>query len=69
MDFSIISEAINTFGFPAIMVAYFMYDRAKTLVPMINAVNNNTAVINKLSDRIDHVISDKDDNNNGDGNE
>lgn len=56
MDVNILSDIINTFGFPAVMVGYFIYDRAKTLVPMINAVNNNTAVIAKMSDRLEHVL-------------
>lgn len=57
MDFNLISDAINMFGFPALMVAYFMYDRAKTITPMINAVNNNTLVISKLADKIEEIAN------------
>ena len=55
MDINIVSDIINTFGFPAVMVGYFIYDRSKTLVPMINAINNNTAIISKLADKIDNM--------------
>lgn len=57
MDFNLISDAINMFGFPVLMVAYFMYDRAKTITPMINAVNNNTLVISKLADKIEEIAN------------
>lgn len=59
MDINVISDIINTFGFPAVMVAYFIYDRSKTIMPMINAINNNTTVIAALCNKIDNFTHEK----------
>ena len=46
-------QIINNLGFPIAMVAYFIWDKNKTLQPVINAVNNNTKILEKLLVKID----------------
>jgi hypothetical protein len=48
-----LTEFINTMGFPIAMVVYFIWDKEKTMKPMIDAVNNNTTVLTVLCEKVD----------------
>lgn len=50
---SLLQEIINCIGFPIAMVLYFIWDKEKSLQPILQAVQNNTIVLNKLLTKID----------------
>lgn len=54
MDIITIQQMISSLGFPVSMVVYFIWDKYKTMQPMIEAVQNNTLVLNRLLTKIDH---------------
>lgn len=47
-NINIITELINTLGFPIVMVAYFIWDKTKTTNKLINVIDNNNTILNKL---------------------
>lgn len=49
----LIKEAVNSFGFPIVMVGYFIFDKYKTTQPMITAINNVTIWMQILSQKLD----------------
>lgn len=44
----IITQLINTMGFPIVMVGYFIWDKTKTTNRLINVIENNNVILNKL---------------------
>ena len=44
----IITQLINTLGFPIVMVGYFIWDKTKTTNKLINVIENNNTILNKL---------------------
>lgn len=52
-DVSLLQELVGSLGFPIAMVFYFIYDKYKTMQPMIDAVNNNTLILNRLLTKLD----------------
>lgn len=44
----IITQLINTMGFPIVMVGYFIWDKTKTTNKLINVIENNNTILNKL---------------------
>ena len=53
MDYTMIQDIINNMGFPIAMVAYFIWDKYKTMQPMIDAINNNTKILTVLCDKLE----------------
>ena len=53
MEPSLLQETIGSLGFPIAMVCYFIWDKYKTMQPMIEAIKNNTLVLNRLLTKID----------------
>lgn len=49
----LIKEAVNSLGFPIVMVGYFIFDKYKTTQPMISAVNNMNTWMQILSQKLD----------------
>lgn len=49
----LIEQTINNLGFPIAMVVYFIWDKNKTLQPVVDAVNNNSKILEKLLVKID----------------
>lgn len=49
----LIKEAINSLGFPIVMVGYFIFDKYKTTQPMVSAVNNMNTWMQILSQKLD----------------
>ena len=47
-----ITNLITTIGFPIVCVIYLWKDKTTTQEKLIQAINNNTAVISKLYDKI-----------------
>lgn len=47
-NINIITELINTMGFPIVMVGYFIWDKTKTTNKLINVIDNNNKILNKL---------------------
>lgn len=43
---------ITTIGFPIVCVIYLWKDKTTTQEKLIEAINNNTAVISKLCDKL-----------------
>lgn len=60
MDFiQILTELINTVGVPVAMIAYFIWDKTtvmkeqeNAIEKMTDAINNNTMVMEKISDKL-----------------
>ena len=50
--FQFLTEFINTMGFPIAMVVYFIWDKEKTMKPMIEAINNNTTILTVLCEKV-----------------
>ena len=50
---SVLSDFVNTMGFPIAMVVYFIWDKEKTMKPIIEAINNNTTVLSILCEKVD----------------
>ena len=44
----IITQLINTLGFPIVMVGYFIWDKTKITNKLINVIENNNVILNKL---------------------
>lgn len=49
-----IIELINSLGFPIAMVCYFIWHENKSTSGLIESLNNNTLVLNKLLVKLDH---------------
>lgn len=47
-NIDIITQLINTLGFPIVMVGYFIWDKTKITNNLINVINNNNTILNKL---------------------
>lgn len=48
----VITQLINTMGFPIVMVGYFVWDKYKTTNKLINVIENNNTILNKLLFRL-----------------
>lgn len=48
MDVNVVTEMINNMGFPIVMVIYFIWDKTKITNQLVEAMNNNTNVMQKL---------------------
>ena len=48
MQIQDIYDLISNLGFPIAMVGYFIWDKYKTMQPVITAIQQNTIVLNKL---------------------
>ena len=53
MEISLLQELVGSLGFPIAMVVYFIWDKNKTMLPMIEAIRNNTLVLNRLLMKMD----------------
>lgn len=53
MEVSLLQELVGSLGFPIAMVCYFIWDKYKTMQPMIEAIKNNTLILNRLLVKID----------------
>lgn len=51
--FGFLTEFINTMGFPMAMVLYFIWDKEKTMKPIVDAINNNTNILTVLCEKVD----------------
>lgn len=47
-EVDIITQLINTMGFPIVMVGYFIYDKYKSTNELIRVIENNNVILNKL---------------------
>ena len=47
-NIDIITQVINTLGFPIVMVGYFIWDKTKITNKLINVIDNNNTILNKL---------------------
>lgn len=48
MEYEVITNLVNTLGFPIVMVGYFIWDKTKVTNKLINVINNNNMILNKL---------------------
>lgn len=44
----IITQLINTLGFPIVMVGYFIWDKTKVTNKLVEVIKNNNNILNKL---------------------
>lgn len=52
-SFEIIEHIINTFGFPILMVFYFIWDKTKLTDKLTKAIENNNTILTRLLDKLD----------------
>ena len=52
-EINLLQDIISNLGFPIVMVIYFIWDKYKTMTPLIDAINNNTTVLRMLLTQID----------------
>lgn len=50
-----IIDIISNLGFPIAMVVYFIYDKKQTMDNVITAINNNSIILNRLLEKLDHI--------------
>ena len=56
MDYQILVDLINGVGFPIAMVAYFIWDKTKVTNKLVEVINNNNVILNKLISKLDRVV-------------
>ena len=54
MDIQVIEHLINTFGFPMVMVGYFIWDKTKTTNRLVEVIENNNNLLTKLMTKLGH---------------
>lgn len=60
--FDMIQTMINSLGFPAVMVLYFIWDKKTCMESLTKAIENNTIVMTKLLTKlgVDDLVEDPD---------
>lgn len=53
MDINMIQNLISNFGFPIVMVGYFIWDKQKTMQPLIESINNMNTLLHVLIEKFD----------------
>ena len=48
MDVTMIKDLISNLGFPIVMVGYFIWDKTKVTNKLVEVINNNNVILNKL---------------------
>ena len=54
--FSFLRDLINTMGFPIAMVMYFIWDKEKTMKPLIESINSFTIAVNLINEKMDLLV-------------
>ena len=54
MDIQVIEHLINTFGFPMVMVGYFIWDKTKTTNRLVEVIEANNSILTKLLTKLGH---------------
>ena len=49
----LIRDLINNLGFPIAMVGYFIWDKQKTMQPLIDSINNMNQLLAILCDKLE----------------
>lgn len=49
----LVKDLINNLGFPIAMVGYFIWDKQKTMQPLIDSINNMNQLLAILCDKLD----------------
>lgn len=49
----LVKDVINNLGFPIAMVGYFIWDKQKTMQPLIDSINNMNQLLAILCDKLD----------------
>lgn len=49
----LVKDVINNLGFPITMVGYFIWDKQKTMQPLIDSINNMNQLLAILCDKLD----------------
>ena len=52
-SFEVVEHIINTFGFPILMVFYFIWDKTKLTDKLTKAIENNNSILTRLLDKLD----------------
>lgn len=47
------TQLISNLGFPIAMCVYFIWDKYKTMQPVIDSINNNSKILAILCDKFD----------------
>ena len=55
MDINTITEIISNLGFPVAMVLYFIWDKYKVTINLVQAINNNNKILSMLLTKLDLV--------------
>ena len=56
MDVNMIKDLISNLGFPIVMVGYFIWDKTKVTNKLVEVINNNNVILNKLISKLDRVV-------------
>ena len=56
MDVTMIKDLISNLGFPIVMVGYFIWDKTKVTNKLVEVINNNNVILNKLISKLDRVV-------------
>ena len=51
-DIQVLEHLINTFGFPMVMVGYFIWDKTKTTNKLVSVIENNNNILTKLLNKL-----------------
>ena len=53
---TLIKDLISNLGFPIVMVGYFIWDKTKVTNKLVEVINNNNVILNKLISKLDRVV-------------
>ena len=56
MDAATITSLVSNLGFPIVMVGYFIWDKTKVTNKLVEVINNNNVILNKLISKLDRVV-------------
>lgn len=52
-NIELVERLLNTFGFPILMVGYFIWDKTKLTDKLTKAIENNNSILTRLLDKLD----------------
>lgn len=55
MSIEVIKDLIGNFGFPIVMVIYFIWDKYKVTSNLVQAINNNNRILTMLLGKLNLI--------------
>ena len=52
MDIQVLEHLLNSYGFPVLMVCYFIWDKTKTTNRLVEVIDNNNKILSKVLSKL-----------------